>query len=46
MFISTPLFIDYQRKANTQRDLVLGNINSHGFWDKNPFKGRFLQFKI
>ena len=35
-----PLFIDYQKKANTQRDLVLGNINSHGFWDKkNPFRG-------
>ncbi len=41
-----PLFIDYQRKANTQRDLVLGNINSHGFWDKkNPFKGESYNSK-
>ena len=46
MFISTPIFIDYQRKANTQRDLVLGNINSHGFWDKkNPFKGESYNSK-
>ena len=41
-----PLFIDYQRKANTQRDLVLGNIHSHGFWDKkNPFKGESYNSK-
>ena len=41
-----PLFIDYQRKANTQRDLILGNINSHGFWDKkNPFKGGYYNSK-
>ena len=34
-----PIFINYQRKADTQRDLVLKNINSHGSWDGiNPFK--------
>jgi len=34
-----PLFLDYQKKAHTQRDLILRNINSHGLWnDKNPFK--------
>ena len=34
-----PIFINYQKKASTQRDLVFKNINSHGFWDGiNPFK--------
>lgn len=35
---SHPVFVEYQKKAITQRDLVLSPIKSHGLWNgKNPF---------
>lgn len=33
-----PVFIEYQKKAITQRDLVLSPLKSHGLWSgQNPF---------
>lgn len=34
-----PVFLQYKEKASSQRELVLGPVNSHGKWSgKNPFK--------
>ena len=34
-----PVFLQYKKKASSQRELVLSPVNSHGKWSgKNPFK--------
>jgi|TARA_B110000285_G_C15100700_1_gene604837 heme-degrading monooxygenase HmoA len=36
-----PVFLDYQKRATTQRDLVLDSLKSHGNWGGiNPFPQR------
>lgn len=36
-----PVFLEYQQRSNTQRDLILKAVKSHGQWSgTNPFKNQ------